>query len=183
MLGADLSRRAPRGSSCASCRASCPGGRRTHGRSPGHMPAASHSPAARQGARQEMRQVPGAGRGGHAVGPGVLAIDEALELTSVEEDAATLGALVDMDAAALVGAHVAVAFGAGECGHHSTVPGASGAGKSRMRLRAGGRWCLRVPARAGRRRHDPPACRHVGRRAWGWSSRRRCVRPGGCRRR
>src|SRR4051812_32062643 len=43
--------------------------------------------------------------------PGVLGVDEPVELTAVEEDAPAVGALVDVDAVALVGAHRAVAFG------------------------------------------------------------------------
>ena len=45
--------------------------------------------------------------------PGVLGVHQPLELAAVEEDPAALGALVDVDAVALVGAHRAVALGTG----------------------------------------------------------------------
>src|SRR4029453_219547 len=48
--------------------------------------------------------------------PALLGVDQALQLAPVQEDAAALGALVDGDAAALVGAHTALALGADEVG-------------------------------------------------------------------
>ena len=59
-------------------------------------------------------------------GPGVLSVDEALKLAAVEEDAATLGALVDGDATSLLGAHGAMALGADEIAHISTLREAMG---------------------------------------------------------
>jgi len=50
--------------------------------------------------------------------PALLGVDQALELAPVQEDAAAVGALVDGDAAALVGAHVALALGTDEVGCH-----------------------------------------------------------------
>ena len=51
---------------------------------------------------------------GHPLG---LGRDEVLELTPIQEDASALGALVDMDAVALEGAHGTVALGADEIAH------------------------------------------------------------------
>src|SRR5215216_3178835 len=84
--------------------------------------------------------------------PALLGVDQALQLAPVQEDAAALGALVDGDAAALVGAHAALALGADEVGRggHRWKPpcraGRSGAGFSRRpprtagSPRAGGWW-------------------------------------------
>ena len=52
------------------------------------------------------------------LGVGRLGIDQLLQLTAVEEDTATLGALVDLNAVALVTTHRAVTFGAGQLGCH-----------------------------------------------------------------
>jgi len=52
-------------------------------------------------------------------------VDQPLELAAIEEDAATAGALVDMNAAPLVRAHVGAALGTGEGGggHRHSSPG------------------------------------------------------------
>ena len=50
--------------------------------------------------------------------PALLGVDQVLQLAPVQEDAAAVGALVDADAAALVGAHEALALGADEVGCH-----------------------------------------------------------------
>jgi hypothetical protein len=51
--------------------------------------------------------------------PGLLGVDQPLELAAVQEDAAALETLVHRDAAALELAHLATALGA--CHHPSTV--------------------------------------------------------------
>jgi hypothetical protein len=53
--------------------------------------------------------------------PCLLRVDQSLQLTPVEEDPPTLGALVDRHAAALVLAHLSHAFGACHL-HLVTVP-------------------------------------------------------------
>ena len=62
-------------------------------------------------------------RRGRAAVPGVLRVDEPLELAAVEEDPAALAALVDVDAVALVGPHRALALRAGEL--HARANGAA----------------------------------------------------------
>ena len=52
--------------------------------------------------------------GPRAAVPGVLRVDQPVELTAVEEDPAALRALVDVDAVALVGAHGPVALRTGQ---------------------------------------------------------------------
>ena len=56
--------------------------------------------------------------------PGVLGVDEPVQLAPVEEDAAAVGALVDVDAVALVGAHGSVTLRAGQ--FHARATGARG---------------------------------------------------------
>src|SRR5829696_4641135 len=54
--------------------------------------------------------------------PALLGVDQALELAPVEEDAAAVGALVDGDAAALVGPHEPLALRADQIGCQSGSP-------------------------------------------------------------
>src|SRR3954469_17532206 len=50
----------------------------------------------------------------HVPVPGVRRVDQPVQLTTVEEDPATVGALVDVHAVAFVGPHHPVALGAGQ---------------------------------------------------------------------
>ncbi len=56
-------------------------------------------------------------------GPSGLSVDQPLELSAVEEDPSTLGALVDCHVAALVASHLPVAFRAHQIVHRTQSSG------------------------------------------------------------
>lgn len=74
--------------------------------------------------RLVLRLIGGGGRwrrGRSLRRPSLLAVDETLKFASVQEDAATFAALIDMHAAALVGTHGSVALRADEFAHESMM--------------------------------------------------------------
>ena len=105
--------------------------------------------------------------------PGVLRVDQPVQLTAVEEDPAALRALVDVDAVALVGAHGPVALRTGQLHAAETSPD--------------GRWfpapSVQGTPHIGLTRADSdtghPAAEPQGAPAHGQGRR---LRPGGCRR-
>ena len=80
---------------------------------------------------------------GVALVVGALRVDQPLELAAVQEDAAAVASLVDLEAAALVRAHRALALGTNEFGHVSQSSGVTQrpAGGARSGAWSPGRRC------------------------------------------